>query len=113
MISISKISARSAISGLMKWLRDEPEEKSSTQADLRTALNFAVLKTASGRWCWELTDERGQVHGRSTTDFAHEKQAVASAQFVQYLSMDAVIASMVPSGDFGLRPSRPSRVGTA
>jgi hypothetical protein len=47
---------------------------------------FAVHKTTAGRWCWELNDETGVVLCRSTTEFARQEQAIASARLVQCLA---------------------------
>jgi hypothetical protein len=71
------------------WLKAEPESEFHSGSTASPAMKFVVVKTASGRWCWELTGADGHVHGRSTGDFVRMEQAAASAQVVQWVAAEA------------------------
>lgn len=79
------------LSSLVSWLQLSLVEKAPSQSDVEEKTSLVVHKAKDGRWCWELVDKAGNVHGRSTAEFVRQEQAVASAALVQCLIAESII----------------------
>ncbi|RYE73340.1 MAG: hypothetical protein EOO81_00800 [Oxalobacteraceae bacterium] len=79
------------LAGLMGRFHLSFLDRSLVQSAMDQRTSLVVHKTKDGRWCWELVDEQGQVHGRSTAEFVRQEQAAAAAALVQCLIADSII----------------------
>lgn len=60
-------------------------------SDQRPKATLVISQGEDDLWHWELIDEDGFVHGRSTAEFINRTQALASARYAQFMILDSLI----------------------